>query len=120
MKRLTVLAAAATLAVSLVATAAPAQAKDSPWLVHSGGGKGKIIRDRWMQVCDTQVDGHEVWIGYHISIFPPTDYYYWQSARPPSGGCTAVHGAVMGGIVSSFRVCITKEGCTKFLDRSQW
>lgn len=109
-KKLIALIVSGALAVGLVAQVATAQGATR--VNHPGGGYGLVRDKQWMQVCDTDVDGHQVWIGYHTYIFPPNDYYYWQSAAAPSGGCTAWHGS--NHPISEFRVCISYEGCTAF------
>ena len=111
MKRLCLLIALGALAVAAFASTPTAQAGTRCYS-HPGGGNGCVRDKQWMRVCDTDVDGHKVWIGYHTYIFPPNEYYYWLSAAAPSGGCTAWHGS--NHPISEFRVCISYEGCTPF------
>lgn len=114
MRRLSILVFAGALMASLLATSVPAQAHDSRWLVHSGGGRGVVYGNHQrITVCDTSVDGHQVWVGFNTYLAPQdTGPHYWTTARPPSQGCIP-HGVYFLAI-SRFRVCISWEGCTAF------
>jgi len=86
--------------------AAPAQAYT---LTHGGGGYGYVTNQHWLNVCDTQVDGHRVRLWYTT--------FFSDKAHPsitgwaPSRGCHR-EGSIWGDRVFQFRVCIEAEGCT--------
>lgn len=120
MRKISLLIASGAVAVALLATAAPSQAHDSRWLTHAGGGKGVVFSShKRITVCDTAVDGHQVWVGFNVYIAPQgggTNPRYWTTDRPPSQGCIP-HGVYFLPI-SQYRVCISYEGCTPFKKHS--
>ena len=111
MRKHLILSSAAVLLAAALASAPLSLAHDSQTLVHPGGGRGKIYGHQNIHVCDTRVDGHEVWVGYYDSGRGT----YQQSGRAPSGGCSWTW---VGWTITKFRVCISYEGCTEFHSHS--
>lgn len=117
MRRSRRLIASGIIAVLALAMAAVAVAHDSNWLYHGGGGKGRVTNHHWLTKCDTDVDGHHVWIRYHTNWMQPYDDYA-SSGFAPSGGCNTEGSQPYGDSVRWYQVCVSYEGCTAKRDHS--
>ena len=103
-----VLAPVALLLAALLIAAAPSSAHQSRWLVHPGGGQAYELADHHhLYYCDTQRDGHNVWVGY----YDHGREKYETTGPAPSNDCDYMW---LAWGIYKFRVCISYEGCTGF------
>ena len=102
---------AGLLLVAVLVLAPLAIAHESRWRVHSGGGSGQVSNHHWITKCDSDVDGHHVWVRYHTNLMSPADDFA-TTGYAPSGGCNREGSSPYGAPVGWFQVCIHYEGCT--------
>ena len=116
---LAVVAAIATLAGALAGPAnAGRKAKFCRW--HPQNAWVCFYTDNRYRACDIQADGHQVRLWIRVRE-PRTDTdrhelksYYFRMSKPGPKRCTGYIGRAAVGDVYQFRLCVDREGCTRW------
>jgi hypothetical protein len=118
MKRIALLLAAAALGVTMLVSAAPAQATSCVTKYHPSDPSWITVCGReFIAVCDAQADGHNTWARF---LYQGTDPQNWSSTKPDSYGRSSTgdfcyHERTVGWL-ALVRVCVSYEGCGKWRD----
>jgi len=109
-KKISLLVAAGALVVAALATAPPSQGHNATvWKSHPGGGAVAVTNHKFITLCDTDVDGHKVYIRYRSYNVSGT---YTPNLYAPSRNCVRGKSIPSNHYITTFVACVQYEGCS--------